>query len=80
MTKDMWFEAGGGITHWCAGKSDDKKHNNKPDMRVTHTDMTKWFNPTTLDSETGVVTCIACGGSPKDGDTKTSVDIHNVGE
>jgi hypothetical protein len=55
--------------------SDDKKHNNKPDMKVTHTDMTRWFNPVTLDKETGVLTCVACGESPKDGEAPTQLEI-----
>jgi len=37
--------------------------------------MTKWFNPVTLDKETGVLTCVACGGSPKDGEVKTQLEI-----
>lgn len=75
MTKDLWFESDAGVTHWCGGMADDKKFNNKPDPKVTQIEMTKWFNPTTLDKETGVVTCIACNTSPKDGELTTTIDV-----
>lgn len=73
MSDDLWFEGDGGITHWCGGTT-DKKKSNKPDLKVTQTDMTKWFNPTALDKDTGVLRCMACGGSPKDGESKTTIE------
>jgi hypothetical protein len=79
MSVSDWFEAEGATTHWCGGTTDDKKMN-KADPRLTQTALTNWFNPTTLDEETGVLTCNACGASPKDGEVKTTIEIHNVGE
>lgn len=79
MSASDWFEAAGSITHWCGGHTEEKKMN-KADPRLTQTALTNWFNPTTLDTETGVLTCTACGASPKDGETKTTIQIQDVGE
>ncbi len=68
-----WFQATGTVTHWCGGLTDEKK-SKKP--KGTQIDMTNWFNPTTLDDETGVLTCVACGESPKDGEVKTTIEIE----
>jgi hypothetical protein len=62
-----WFNHEEGTTHYCGGH-EDKEKNNKP--KGTQVEMTKWFNPTTLDTETNVRTCVACGtvqGDTNDG-------------
>lgn len=57
---DLWMNIeGSDLTHYCAGKDDT----NEMKPKGTQTDMTMWFNPTAVDKETGVITCVACGST-----------------
>ena len=70
-----WFEFDDKISHYCGGNEEEEK-NNKP--KGTQIEMTSWFNPTTLDTETGVITCNACGASPKDDEDRTTIEIGDT--
>ena len=65
MSATDWFDMDGGITRYCGGH-EEKEKNNKP--KGTQVEMTKWFNPTTLNDETNVRTCIACGTAQGEND------------
>lgn len=72
MSKTLsdWFSVDEELTHFCGGTTDEKK-TNKP--KETQLDTSKWFNPTTLDTETGVHTCTACDSTHQPGEPKTKV-------
>ncbi len=70
--RETWYsmDLGEELTHFCGGIEDAEKRN-KP--KGTQTEKTQWFNPATLDKETGVHTCSACGETHQTGDSITQV-------
>jgi hypothetical protein len=62
-----WYQMDEETTHFCGGTTDEKK-TNKADLKVTQTDMTKWFNPTESKEDSEVLTCRACGAEHQPGD------------
>lgn len=59
------------VTHFCGGIEFDEKKSNKP--KETQVEITKWFNPTTLDEETKVHKCKACNAEHQPDEPVTKV-------